>query len=71
MSALDSLDSGLIEKRLAEAKRVGAKEELVDCLTTLRAIDCELDRRLVDSMLKNLIKVKEKRLKSLEEKGVQ
>lgn len=49
-----------------EGRVEGVIGELKDTLTTLKAIDSELDRRNVDMMLKTLIKVKEKRLKNLE-----
>lgn len=51
-----------------EGRVEGMKQELKDTLTSLKAIDSELDRRNVDMMLKTLIKIKEKRLKELEKK---
>jgi hypothetical protein len=50
-------------------RKEGVIEELKDTLTTLKAIDSELDRRNVDMMLKTLIKIKEKRLKELNKGG--
>jgi hypothetical protein len=52
-----------------EGRVEGIKQELKDTLTTLKAIDSELDRRNVDMMLKTLIKIKEKRLKKLKKGG--
>lgn len=65
----DEIDIEL-EKAEKKGRVEGEIKEMRDTLTTLKAIDSELDRRNVDMMLKTLIKVKEKRLKNLESEKV-